>query len=103
MCKGYGSSLAGPALQWYTSLLNSSIGCFVNLHSVFLEQFTSSRRVEKHSNKLYTIKQRDSKSLRAFVAFDPTKKKFSFLDVTWIPRSLSSAKVFEVTQIYTKS
>lgn len=48
MCKGFRSSLAGPALQWYKSLPNSSIDSFAGLHAVFKEQFTSSRKPEKH-------------------------------------------------------
>lgn len=68
MCKGFESILAGRALQWYTSLPNTSNGSFVDLHAAFVEQCTSSRKVEKHSDDLYTIRQRDIESLRALVS-----------------------------------
>lgn len=37
MCKGFGSSLGGLVLQWYTSLPNSSIDSFTDLHAAFIE------------------------------------------------------------------
>lgn len=61
MCKGFGSSLAGTSLQWYTSLPNS-LSC-TDMHSALLEQFACSRKVEKHSVDLYAIKQKDLESL----------------------------------------
>lgn len=68
MCKDFRFSLAGPALQWYTSLPNSSIGFFTDLHLAILEQFSSSQKIKKHPGDIYAIKQRDSESLRVFVA-----------------------------------
>lgn len=68
MCKDFGSSLSGPALQWYTSLPNASIGSFVDIHAAFIEQFASSRKLEKHSDDLYANKQGDAELLRAYVS-----------------------------------
>lgn len=68
MCKGFESSLTGPALQWYTSLPNSSIGSFTNLHTTFVEQFASNKKLEKHSYDLYTVKQKETETLRAYIA-----------------------------------
>lgn len=67
VCKRLRSSLAGPALQWYTSLPNGSTRSFANLHTSFVEQFASSRKVEKHFDDLYTIRQREAEPLRAYV------------------------------------
>ena len=68
MCKGFGSSLSGPALQWYTNLPNSFISSFAALNDFFVEQFASSRKIEKYSDDLYTITQRTGETLRSFVA-----------------------------------
>ncbi|KAF2577199.1 hypothetical protein F2Q68_00004631 [Brassica cretica] len=53
MCKGFGSALIGPALQWYINLPTRSISYFASLSDKFVEQFTSSRSVEKTSDGLY--------------------------------------------------
>ena len=50
MCKGFGSSLASPNLQWYTNLPNNSIASFTQLTYVFVEQFANSRKLEKLSD-----------------------------------------------------
>ena len=55
MCKGFGSSLIGPALQWYTNLPNNSICSFAQLTDTFVEQFASSRKPERDSQHLNTI------------------------------------------------
>ncbi|KAL5781693.1 hypothetical protein ACOSP7_006722 [Xanthoceras sorbifolium] len=47
MCKVFGSSLVGPALQWFTNLPNNSIASFAQLNDIFVEQFASSRKLEK--------------------------------------------------------
>ncbi|KAM6569847.1 hypothetical protein CsatB_017832 [Cannabis sativa] len=68
MCKDFGSSLAGPALQWYTNLPNNSIASFAQLTDVFVKQFASSKKLEKLSDDLYCIKQRRGEALRDYVA-----------------------------------
>ncbi|KAK4836985.1 hypothetical protein QYF36_001900 [Acer negundo] len=67
MCKTFGSSLNGPALQWYTNLPNNSINSFAQLTDTLVEQFASSRKLEKQSDDLYTITQRHGKNLRTYV------------------------------------
>ena len=47
MCKSFGSSLQGPALQWYTNLANNFISSFAQLTDTFVEQFASSKKLEK--------------------------------------------------------
>ena len=53
MCKSFGSTLIGPALQWYIK----SISSFASLSDKFVEQFASSRSMEKTSDGLYEILQ----------------------------------------------
>ncbi|KAL0649876.1 hypothetical protein Bca4012_092567 [Brassica carinata] len=43
MCKGFRSTLIGPALQWYINLPSRSIVSFAILSDKFVEQFASSR------------------------------------------------------------
>ncbi|KAF3539269.1 hypothetical protein F2Q69_00022073 [Brassica cretica] len=47
LCKGFGSTLIGPALRWYINLPSRSISSFVILSDKFVEQFASSRTLEK--------------------------------------------------------
>ena len=55
MCKAFGSNLTGPALQWYINLPSRSIASFAVLSDKFVEQFASSRDLEKTSDSLYEI------------------------------------------------
>ncbi|KAF3490180.1 hypothetical protein F2Q69_00052272 [Brassica cretica] len=57
MCYGFSSTLIGPALQWYINLPSRSIASFAILSDKFIEQFASSRDLEKTSNGLYEILQ----------------------------------------------
>lgn len=66
MCKGFGSSLASTALQWFIGLPNSSISTFTELHHLFFEQFSSSRKISKRSDDLYSIQQFFDEPLRDF-------------------------------------
>ncbi|XP_031270932.1 uncharacterized protein LOC116129326 [Pistacia vera] len=59
MCKSFGSSLSGPALQWYTNLPNRSIDSFAQLTDTFVEQFASNKKLEKLSTDLYRVYQRE--------------------------------------------
>ncbi|XP_057774797.1 uncharacterized protein LOC130993776 [Salvia miltiorrhiza] len=67
MCKGFGSSLIGPALKWYTNLPNNSISSFAQLTDVFVQQYASSRKLEKISEDLYVIVQRHGEPLRDYI------------------------------------
>ena len=53
MCKKFGSSLMGPALQWYTNLPNNFISSFAQLKDTFVGQFVGSKKLEKLSGDLY--------------------------------------------------
>ncbi|XP_074291450.1 uncharacterized protein LOC141618250 [Silene latifolia] len=67
MCKGFGTTLTGPALHWYINLRNGSIKSFADLINSFNHQFSSSRELEKRSSDLYRIKQKPDETIRAFL------------------------------------
>ncbi|KAF3511592.1 hypothetical protein F2Q69_00006461 [Brassica cretica] len=63
ICKGFGSTLTGPTLQWYINLPTRSIASFAILSDKFVEQFASSRDLEKTSDGLYEILQHRAEAL----------------------------------------
>ncbi|XP_074363187.1 uncharacterized protein LOC141703626 [Apium graveolens] len=67
MCKGFSSTLTGPALQWFIGLPNGSIGTFVNLVDAFNTQYANSRVFEKTTSDLYKITQRYREPLRDYL------------------------------------
>ncbi|KAF2599477.1 hypothetical protein F2Q68_00010341 [Brassica cretica] len=67
-CKGLGSTLTRPALQWYINLPSRSIASFVVLSDKFVEQFASSRDLEKTSDSLYEVLQHRAEPLRGYIA-----------------------------------
>ncbi|XP_031256352.1 uncharacterized protein LOC116114346 [Pistacia vera] len=68
MCKSFCSSLSGPTLQWYTNLPNGSINSFAQLTDTFVEQFASSKKLEKLLVDLYRVYQRRGEPLREYVS-----------------------------------
>ncbi|XP_056864071.1 uncharacterized protein LOC130511209 [Raphanus sativus] len=68
MCKGFRSTLTGPALQWYINLPTKSIRSFAALSDKFVEQFASSRNLEKNSDDLYEVLQHRNEPLRSYIA-----------------------------------
>ncbi|KAF2581177.1 hypothetical protein F2Q68_00004777 [Brassica cretica] len=68
MCKGFGSTLTGPALQWYINLPYRSIASFAILSDKFVEQFASSKDLEKTSDGLYEILQHRAKPQQGYIA-----------------------------------
>ncbi|XP_038716428.1 uncharacterized protein LOC120009794 [Tripterygium wilfordii] len=68
MCKGFGSTLTGPAFLWYINLPNGSIASFEKLIKTFMMQFSSNRKIHKCSDDLYLLPQRVGESLRDFLA-----------------------------------
>ena len=48
MCKSFGSSMMGPALQWFTNMPNNFISSFFQLMDTFVEQFASSKKLENY-------------------------------------------------------
>ncbi|KAF2602770.1 hypothetical protein F2Q70_00026277 [Brassica cretica] len=90
MCKGFGSTLTGSALQWYINLPSRSIASFAVLSDKFVEQFASSRDLEKTSDSLYEILQHRAEPLRGYIArFNQEKVAISECS---IPTAISAFK-----------
>ncbi|XP_031257041.1 uncharacterized protein LOC116115048 [Pistacia vera] len=68
MCKSFGSSLLGSALQWYTNLPNNTISSFAQLTDTFIEQFASNKKLEKLSADLYRVYHKRDEPLREYVS-----------------------------------
>ena len=68
MCKGFSSTLTGPALQLYINLPSRSIASFATLSDKFMEQFAISRDLEKTSDGLYEILQHRAEPLQGYIA-----------------------------------
>ncbi|XP_074277702.1 uncharacterized protein LOC141601328 [Silene latifolia] len=58
ICKAFGSTLSGAALQWFVDLPNKSITNFADLVNAFNQQFASSGKPEKQTSDLYRIVRR---------------------------------------------
>ncbi|XP_013608316.1 PREDICTED: uncharacterized protein LOC106315092 [Brassica oleracea var. oleracea] len=83
MCKGFGSTLIGPALKWYINLPIGSISSFATLSDGFVEQFVSSRNLEKTLDSLYEILQHRVETLRDYIArFNQEKVSIPECNVT---------------------
>ncbi|KAF3576072.1 hypothetical protein DY000_02031039 [Brassica cretica] len=68
MCKGFGSTMIGPAQPRYINLPTRSISSFETLSYRFVEQFASSQNLEKTSDSLYEILQHRVEPLRDYIA-----------------------------------
>ncbi|KAF3529141.1 hypothetical protein DY000_02042184 [Brassica cretica] len=90
MCKGFGSTLTGPALQWYINLPSRSIASFAVLSDKFVEQFASSRDLEKTSDSLYKILQHRAEPLRGYIA--PFNQEKVAIPKCSIPTAISAFK-----------
>ena len=55
-------------MQWYINLPSRTIASFAILSDKFVEQFASSRDLEKTSDGLYEILQHRAESLRTYIA-----------------------------------
>ncbi|XP_056685664.1 uncharacterized protein [Spinacia oleracea] len=53
MCKSFGGTLDGAALEWLMNITPGSIYCLSNLINAFYQQFASSRQLEKQTSDLY--------------------------------------------------
>ena len=82
MCKGFGSTLTGPTLQWFVNLPNGSVETFADLVDAFNLQFASSRVFEKTTSDLYKITQRHREPLRDYLTrFNREKVTITNCDV----------------------
>ncbi|XP_021857558.2 uncharacterized protein [Spinacia oleracea] len=68
LCKGFGSTLIGPALKLLTSLPNGCSTSFAHLDNMFNQQFASSRCLEKKTSDLYCVVQRPDKPLKDYIS-----------------------------------
>ncbi|KAF3587790.1 hypothetical protein F2Q69_00031266 [Brassica cretica] len=90
MCKGFGSTLIGPALQWYINIPTRSISSFAGLSDKFVEQFASSRSLEKTSDSLYEVLQHRVEPLRDYIA--PFNQEKVAVPECSIPTAISAFK-----------
>ncbi|CAH9113444.1 unnamed protein product [Cuscuta epithymum] len=82
MCRGFGTTLSGPALTWFVNLPNEGIDSFAELVDSFTQQFASSRTLEKQTSDLYRIIQQRDESLRDyFHRFNREKVSISRCDI----------------------
>ncbi|KAJ9557089.1 hypothetical protein OSB04_011703 [Centaurea solstitialis] len=66
MCKSFGSTLTGAALQWLINLKPKSIESFAELVNQFTWQFASSRKMEKQTSDLYYVVQKTGETIRDY-------------------------------------
>ncbi|KAJ9541250.1 hypothetical protein OSB04_027756 [Centaurea solstitialis] len=66
MCKSFGSTLTGAALQWLINLKPKSIESFTELVNQFTRQFASSRKMEKQTSDLYYVVQKTGETIRDY-------------------------------------
>ncbi|KAJ9560504.1 hypothetical protein OSB04_005664 [Centaurea solstitialis] len=66
MCKGFGSTLTGAALQWLINLKPKSIASWSELVNQFTRQFASSRKMEKQTSDLYYVVQKTGETIREY-------------------------------------
>lgn len=67
MCKSFGSSLVGPALQWFINLPKGRISSFAQLQDAFSKQFSSSKKSAKVSDDLYEVVHDPKESLKSYI------------------------------------
>lgn len=67
MCKSFGATLCGPALQWLINLKPHSISNFSSMVNKFYRQFASSRPMKKQSSDLYHVIQKPEEPTRAYL------------------------------------
>ncbi|KAJ9542393.1 hypothetical protein OSB04_028899 [Centaurea solstitialis] len=66
MCKSFGSTFTGAALQWLINLKPKSIGSFAELVNQFTRQFASSLKMQKQTSDLYYVVQKPGETIRDY-------------------------------------
>ncbi|XP_042472460.1 uncharacterized protein LOC122055143 [Zingiber officinale] len=66
-CRVFLITLSGPAQRWFTRLPIGSIRSFKDFWAAFLHHFTSSRRHQKTSVNLFSLKQGPRETLRTYI------------------------------------
>lgn len=67
LCNLFGNSLSGPTLEWYVNLHVSTINSFSQLTYSFIENLSCTRKLEKQSDDLYAIRQKNGDTLRVYI------------------------------------
>ncbi|GFZ06509.1 hypothetical protein Acr_18g0006790 [Actinidia rufa] len=67
MCKAFSATLKGPARSWFRKLLPGTIDSFGDLSRFFVANFMSCRNRQKNASHLFTVHQKETKSLKDFV------------------------------------
>ncbi|XP_074299630.1 uncharacterized protein LOC141630772 [Silene latifolia] len=79
MCKGFGSTLSGAALQWFVNLPNKSISSFAGLET-FLISSLPAVASQKNYPVIYTGSTRGSRSPPGIISLDSMWKKYLSLE-----------------------
>ncbi|KAI3468832.1 hypothetical protein Pfo_025495 [Paulownia fortunei] len=66
-CRVFLTTLSKSAQQWFSQLPPNSINSFEEFSYAFLHQFASSRKHQKTSLTLFSIKQKDNEALRSYI------------------------------------
>src|SRR6516162_2503110 len=67
ICKLFSATLKGVARSWFSQLPCRSIGSFADLSTAFKCHFMTNRKFERHYGYLFTVKQKQAKSLKDYV------------------------------------
>ncbi|KAK9075696.1 hypothetical protein SSX86_004025 [Deinandra increscens subsp. villosa] len=82
ICKGFGSTLTGPAMKWLLSIPPNTITSFSHLVNLFNNQFSCSRTFEKLIGDLYRVVQKPEEPLRKYITrFGRESLEISHLDM----------------------
>ncbi|KAL0413513.1 UNVERIFIED_CONTAM: hypothetical protein Sradi_1553000 [Sesamum radiatum] len=66
-CHVFVTTFARAAQQWFNQLPARAIGSFQEFRSLFLHQFTSSRKLRKTELNLFTVRQKDNEPLKEYL------------------------------------
>ncbi|XP_015931316.1 uncharacterized protein LOC107457662 [Arachis duranensis] len=66
-CRAFPVTLAGPAIQWFNSLLQGSVAGFSDISRAFLAQFTTRIAKAKHPINLLGVTQRSGEPTRKYL------------------------------------
>ncbi|GFZ01116.1 hypothetical protein Acr_14g0007510 [Actinidia rufa] len=67
MCKAFSATLKGLARSWFRKLSPGTIDSFSDLSKLFVVNFMSCRTRQKNASYLFTIHQKEAKSLKDYV------------------------------------
>ena len=68
MCRAFPTSLKGPSRIWFSQLTPNSISTFKELSTQFTSHFIGGHRYKKSTAYLMSIRQREDKTLRSYIA-----------------------------------